>query len=58
MTALELVGVVVLIVLALALPAIGESVRRRSDGVRDSEVDKETLSRLDSEAMLDEDRDR
>jgi hypothetical protein len=47
MTALELVGIVVLIVFALALPAIGEAVRRRSDDVRDAKVDADVLERLD-----------
>ena len=49
MTALELVGIAVLLVFALALPAIGESVRRRSDDVPDAKVDADVLKRLDSD---------
>lgn len=56
MTSMELVGLVALLVLALALPAIGESIRRRSEDRPDPQLDRETLSRLDSDSP-DTDRD-
>lgn len=49
MTAFELVGIIALIVFALALPAIGESVRRRSDDAPDPKRDAEVLSKLDAD---------
>jgi hypothetical protein len=57
MSPLELVGIVVLIVVALALPAIGEGVRRRSEDAPDAKVDADVLARLDAD-VSDADRDR
>lgn len=47
MTASELIGVLALIIVALALPAMGESIRRRVEDHAEPERDAEFLAKLD-----------
>jgi len=49
MTALELVGVVVLVIIAFALPALGQSIQGQMENNHE-DLDAHTLAKLDRDA--------
>ena len=59
MTAWEVIGLVALLIFALALPALGDSVRRSTEG-RERDLDAEFQDRIDAQfsARINGDRDQ
>ena len=60
MTAWELIGLVALLIFALALPALGDSVRRSTEDRRERDLDAEFQQKIDAQfsARINGDRDQ